>query len=299
MGDWFPSMYGIQHLEQADELSEMDPEKVRVAIDEGKRHLRFCCQIYRRQLARGKHFLHGHPPRALSWNESQIAALVKSPFTHLVVADQCAYGLTTPSQVDGSPAPAMKPTRFLTSSVHMARRLQDRCDRSHMHQQLVGGRCKDAAYYPLGLIKAILRGMHDTSVAEIKAKEEEEELLNMLNALSSKPTTLPEVIDTIVKKPKIPRASGGCLSISYDNWKPRYSDEYTGEVLPHNLVQDAMIDELDYFNEHLWQVDTLDNTKNVPEHILGCSRWVISNKGDFSKLDVRCRLVGCEVNKRW
>ena len=247
---------------------KMDADKVKAAVDEGKRHLRFCAQLYRRQLARGKHFLHEHPARALSWSEPEIAALMKYPLTHLVVADQCAYGLTTPSQIDGSPTLAQKLTRFLTSSVHMARQLQAKCDRSHVHPQLVGGRCKEAAYYPLGLIRAILRGMHDTTMAEHKAKEEEKDTIEMLNALSSKPTRLPEVIDTSVRQSKIPRATGGCVSISYDNWKPRYSDEYTGEVLPHNLVQDAMIDELDYFNEHVWQVDTLDNMKKVPNHIL-------------------------------
>lgn len=32
------------------------------------------------------------------------------------VADQCMYGLVTHSEVDGKPAPAMKPTRFMSNS---------------------------------------------------------------------------------------------------------------------------------------------------------------------------------------
>ena len=146
----------------------MPIEKVQEAIAEGVRHLNFCCSIYRRQLARGKHFVHEHPARALSWSHPQIQSIVRMTGINLVVADQCMYGLTTLSQVDGSPAPAQKSTKFLTSSVHMAECLKLRCDHSHVHQQLVGGRCREAAYYPLQLIQAILKGIRDTAMAEKK-----------------------------------------------------------------------------------------------------------------------------------
>ena len=58
-----------------------------------------------------------------------------------------------------------------------------------------------------------------------------------------------------------------------------------------------MIDELDYFNEHVWEVDTLEHMKTVPDYILVRSRWVMANKGDSAEPDMRARLVGCEVNK--
>ena len=47
----------------------------------------------------------------LSWVHPQMAAICKMHGVHLVTADQCMYGLETPSATDGSPAPAMKPTR--------------------------------------------------------------------------------------------------------------------------------------------------------------------------------------------
>ena len=112
---------------------------------------------------------------------------------NLVTAAQCMYGLEIPSAVDGAPVPAMKSTRCLTSSIYMARRLQKRCDHSHAHQQMVGGRCKDAAYYPLPLIRAMLRGMHDTTMAQGKDQQEMEELTQTLNAISDHPTKLPDV----------------------------------------------------------------------------------------------------------
>ena len=34
-----------------------------------------------------------------------------------------------------------------------------RCDKTHSHQPLTGGRCADAALYPAKLVHAILRGM--------------------------------------------------------------------------------------------------------------------------------------------
>ena len=48
----------------------------------------------------------------------------------------------------------------------MMARLQTRCDKSHPHQHLVGGRAKDAASYPPELITEILRGIRDTADAE-------------------------------------------------------------------------------------------------------------------------------------
>ena len=222
---------------------KMDPEKVRIAIEEGVRHLEFCCKLYRRQLARGKHFLHEHPARALSWKHPQIISILGLPTVHLATADQCMYGLETPSAVDKSPAPAMKPTKFMTSSIHMARQLQKRCDHSHVHQQLVGGRCKDAAYYPLPLIRAMLQGMRDTTVAESKDRYEQEELIQTLNAIGDHPTKLPEVHmpRQATQTSKVPKTGGGYMNISYDNWKPRYVDEYTGEVLQDQLVRTAMM----------------------------------------------------------
>ena len=147
-----------------------------------------------------------------------MVAICKMHGGHLVTVDQCMYGLETPSAVDGTPAPAMKPARFLTSSIYMARRLQKRDDHSHVHQQLVGGRCKGAAYVPLPLIRAMLRGMHDTTTAHGKDQQEMEELAQTLNALSDHPTKLPEMMATTneIKSSSIKTWGGGYLNIKYD-----------------------------------------------------------------------------------
>ena len=138
----------------------MDPDKVRELLQEGRLHLSFVCSLYRRQLARGKHFLHEHPASAMSWNEDAVKALGRDPTVRIVTADQCQYGLVTPSAKDKTKmVPAMKPTKFMTNSVAMASQLQQRCKRDHEHQHLVGNRCRDAAFYPDPLVKAIIRAM--------------------------------------------------------------------------------------------------------------------------------------------
>ena len=83
-----------------------------------------------------------------------------------VVCDQCQFRLTTKSADGKSRDPAMKPTGFLTTSQQMVECLDKRCDRSHKHQHLSGGRAAEAAFYPLPLIRAILKGMRDTADSE-------------------------------------------------------------------------------------------------------------------------------------
>ena len=68
-------------------------------------------------------------------------------------------------------------------------------------------------------------------------------------------------------------------------------------MLRDDMVQAALIDELDYFNQHVWQIYTLDHMKTVPDYILVRSRWVMANKGDSKEPDAQARLIVCEVNK--
>ena len=83
------------------------------------------------------------------------------PRVRTAVADQCMYGLITHT-ADGHRLPARKTTMFATRSPQMTQRLSMRCETSHRHQPLLGGRAADAAFYPLVLITEILRGMRDT-----------------------------------------------------------------------------------------------------------------------------------------
>ena len=97
----------------------------------------------------------------------------------------------------------------------------------------------------------------------------------------------------------VSKVSGGKTPITYDesNFKDRYLDEYTGEILAPHLIRPAIEDELDYSNSKVWQLSTIDEMEKIPGYILVRSRWVLCNKGDSASPDVRARLVSCELNK--
>ena len=52
---------------------------------------------------------------------------------------------------------------------------------------------------------------------------------------------------------------GGTIPIEYieSNFKDRYLDEYTGEVLPNDRIRDAIEDELNYLNGKVWKLSTV------------------------------------------
>ena len=236
----------------------MDPEKVRAMIAEGRLHLNFMCSLHRRQVARGKCYLHEHPATALSWKEGPIEALMKDPYSHLVVADQCQYGLVTPSESDPNVMlPALKPTKFLTNSKAMASQLDKRCPRDHVHQPLMGGRCKDASYYPAKLVRAILKGIALQAAEGRQINQVKEEEIDQLRKIASMPMTLPKVAPAapVAFGPpsysSVPNLNGGKVSIKYQecNFRDKYLDEYTGEILPKHLLRAAIEDELNYFND--------------------------------------------------
>ena len=64
-----------------------------------------------------------------------------------VVADQCMYGLKTRGSAGSEEFPSKKPIRFVSNSWRVLQELSTRCDKSHDHQQLMGGRAARAAEY--------------------------------------------------------------------------------------------------------------------------------------------------------
>ena len=85
------------------------------------------------------------------------------------------------------------------------------------------------------------------------------------------------------------------VTFADQNFKAEYRDEYTGEILPRHLVREAMVNELTYFNEHVWRGK--DATAAKQDHLNPIrTRWVICNKGDAENPEVRARLVACEIN---
>ena len=97
----------------------MAQAEVERRMAEGRRHRSFVIGLYRIQLDHGRHFLHEHPQGALSWQEPMMKELLEHSRVRTVVSDQCEYGLVTPD-MHGNLVPAKKPTRWATTSEHMA-----------------------------------------------------------------------------------------------------------------------------------------------------------------------------------
>ena len=95
--------------------------------------------------------------------------------------------------------------------------------------------------------------------------------------------------DTKAKLSSIPLHGGGTLPVSYEdhNFKAVYKDEYTGEVLPTQLVRAAMEEELEYFNSCVWDAMERKVAEKLDGHNLVRMRWVMCNKGDEAEYDVR------------
>ena len=170
----------------------------------------------------------------------------------VVRADQCQFGLITKGRTRGERSIAKKPTKFISNSREMLECLGRTCQGGHDHQPLEGGRCAEAAFYPVGLIKAFLKGIGNTAKAaehrDEALKEERLKIAAMVYATQSKQE---QSIDRgkVLGKTKIQDSKGGHRDVELhsDNFRTKYFDEYTGEELPEHLVREAMIEEMTYF----------------------------------------------------
>ena len=224
----------------------LDPEVVKRLVAEGEVNLKFVAKFYRKQYNRGRYFFHEHPAGAKSWHHRAILRLRELTGVDVAKADQCIYGLKTRGDTAESSMPAIKPTRFMSNSPHMLKHLGRRCDKTHRHQQVEGGRCADAAFYPLPLIRAILRGMHGTARADQHAQEETSEKLRNVAAMMFSSRNQSEPNESVsIGNTKMKKVGGGEIKVDFNtiSFKTRYFDEYTGEPLPNHLVRAAMMEE--------------------------------------------------------
>ena len=285
---------------------KMDPKRVQEILNEARGHLHFMIRVYWKQILAGRHFLHEHPETARSWSDPKMVELMADPRVDSVTSHQCEYSLMTPDHL-GRPTPAKKPTRWLSSSPRMLKRLSRRCQENHVHEHLLAGRPKDAALYPLPLIVEILRGMRDEADHRHHAYDHDEMALNMVSAIhSAMPTPPPTHKSTYAaetlhdqNKKKTSTAhymDGSTKQIHFNNFKPAYKDEYTQETLDENLTHAAIIDEMQYVNDRVWKFMSLAEAKrDYPNGTFLGGRWITHNKGDSESPKIRCRYVATEV----
>ena len=153
----------------------------------------------------------------------------------------------------------------------MASQLQRRCLKDHKHQQLVGGRCANAAFYPKGLVRAILKG--------IGMQMEEDRIQRCsVNAMPMKSAGYSKADNEFgeVHFSFIPTTTGGKHPVRYEeqHFRIKYTDEYTGEHLPIKLIREAIEEELNYFSSKVWQMASKKEVEGNPNAIVVRSRWV-------------------------
>ena len=147
------------------------------------------------------------------------------------------------------PTPATKPTKWLTTSSHMAARLSKRCSGGHKHQPLLSGRAKDAAFYPLPLITEILRGIQDTHEAENPEHDAVDadmaRGMARVGACHDVPPSVAAILSSESKaaqgRPfttKLKMQDGSLHTIHLaKQFRDCYKDEYTNEVLSQQWIQ--------------------------------------------------------------
>ena len=122
-------------------------------LKRGKVLLNFAMKVCRQCLDQGTTFVFEHPRGASSWTMPSVQRLLKQLGVILVVADQCAYGLTNKHQV-----PHKKATGFITNNKNVAEALSRKCPKDHPHAWILGNKqiSKRAQVYPDALVDAIL-----------------------------------------------------------------------------------------------------------------------------------------------
>lgn len=246
-------------------------------------HLRFCCQMYKDQAERGDLFLHEHPLTAESWKLRVVQEMMALPGAVTVVADQCRFGLTAVDK-DG-PGLVKKPTRFVTNSAAVARRLDKRCAGGHRHVHLVSGRAAGARVYPRGLCDAVCQGLVDDyrEHAEGRAAADADASVCLIE----------------MNTDKLREGDLGAREVcSLVHGGSAVWDDVRGGYLDPELVRQAREEEMRYVREApvYRKVDRREAVAARAPIIK--VRWVDTNKGTEEAPEVRSRLVAMELKSR-
>jgi hypothetical protein len=242
----------------------------------------FAAVVYKLQVQAGRHFLHEHPAGATSWQHPAIVRLLAAPGVGAVVAHQCQFGLET-SAAGGGRAPALKPTRFMSSARAVLEALSKKCPGDHVHAPLLGGtRARDAAVYPPALCKAIAEGASEQLRRDVSSGSRS---LQAVRPQSAEVHCLPS--DSRVRDEAAELAAWPAADTH---------DEITGAVLPPNLVKLARAEEIKFMLEwNVWERATIaDCWKETGKAPIG-SKWVDVNKGDAKNPLIRSRFVVKEI----
>ena len=127
-------------------------------------------------------------------------------------------------------------------------------------------------------MKAILSNILVTTEADRIQEERIQERADYLAAVANSAGMMPRGEDAdLGHASAVKRVAGSVLPIGYhpQNVLTKYIGEYTGEVLHPHLLQAAIMEELNYFNDRVWEAETIENVKEFPDRVHIRSRWVL------------------------
>ena len=285
------------------------PEDYEAMVQEGLTHHRFVYELYELQRSGGRYFLHETPDNTWSLQTDFAQDLIGQEGVHKVCGDMCMYGMT--SRDMWGEAPARKPTAWITNSQCIAEEMAIKCDGSHRHVTLIGGRAKACEVYPTGIIHAILRGLrrqmeHDNRWHEgeigVVCDEEPDNTARPEWSWSNGGTWAGNAAtsagSTATRGGGSDPSAGNSAAGAGSPAGEVFVDQNTGLVLDPEAVRRAREDELAEVDKHgVWEKVPIAQCWEITGKKPIGVRWVDTDKGaGTGKQNIRCRLVAKEIN---
>jgi len=248
------------------------------------RHIQWCCEMYRRQMQDGRVFLHEHPEGATSWQLPCMKRLMKTEGVFRVVVDQCMFGQTVKDRRGKVEGLARKKTVFLTNSWWIALELARRCDGSHEHIHLMGGRAAQTAKYPPELCRAVCRGL-------MKEKSDRTMGIRAISITDTvkRGTQVPDTNEHHDEKEAMQERENVKAMSESEAW-----DDVSGVKLDPVKVKEARREEIGYFKKKGVYVKITRKEAQEKGYKIVKVRWIDINKGDEKHPVYRSRLVAKE-----
>ena len=261
--------------------SKRDPRVMRQELEAGKRHIRFCLELYGMQIDEKRHFVHEHPEKSRAWQMPEVQAMMLRPEVGSTIVHMCAFGMTASDKM--GTAPVKKPTRLMSSSEEVLKRMDKRCSNEagqaqHRHVHLVSGRAKAAQVYPRQFGVCICQGiMAQKKLEQLGLKAREIMSLDEMRSTAA--------VEKIEECPSEALHETGCEGLVA-------FDDITGHELDPRLMTRARKEEIAYFKsmgvyEKVSVNECWGETGKAPIAV----RWVDINKGDTQNPNYRSRLV--------
>ena len=272
-------LVGIPPCEQFSQLQDLmkckrSPEDRETALRKARRHLWVACESYKRQLARGRHFLHEHPWGAGSWEEDVVREVLSLSGVQLVKGPMCRWGMRPAAR--GGPSREVegyvrKEAGFMTSLPELAKVLEDQCENAikgrerewHRRVHLIGGTAAAEQVYPPRMVRAVLGALKRAMLRDGH--------VSAVDCHGGGPVPIKPLVDE-------------------EYWTAW--DDVNGGALDPEKVKKARRAELDWLHQQQVYIrrtiaECMKVTGKPPIKLL----WIDTNKGDDENENYRSRLV--------